>query len=386
MSRLRAIWLVARRELLERGRSKGFLAGLVLTEVFVVGSLLLQATLGAGENRIRLGYVGEPPPALAPGLTSAARQFGGSADLISLPSRAAAEAALTADELDGVLVPAEGGSGPGTLVFAEATDDRVVQTVSLALVQLRLLEAGVDLSPPAVESLSPPTDESSGSFLLANVGVIFLFISIFSFGYWVLSGVVEEKQSRVVEVVLATVRPRDLLMGKVFGIGILGLVQLLVLLVTGLIAANVVGQITLPATTLPAVAMLLLWFILGYVLYSTLFGVLGALASRMEEASNVTTPVSFLAMGAYFLSIFVVLNDPDGVVARVASLVPPAAPMVVPMRAALGAIEWWELILSVVVTVLFIYGLFNIGARVYSGAVLQTGGRMKLRDAWRASR
>jgi ABC-2 type transport system permease protein len=386
VSRLRAIWLVARRELLERGRSKGFLAGLILTEVFVVGSLLLQATLGSGENRITVGYVGDAPPALGPGLESAARQFGGSATLVELPDRGSAEAALAGEEVDGVLISDGTGAGAGTLLFAEEPDDRVVQTVSFALVQIRLLESGVDLSPPAVESLQPVTDESSGSFLLANVGVIFLFISIFSFGYWVLSGVVEEKQSRVVEVVLSTVRPRDLLMGKVFGIGILGLVQLLILLVTGLVAANVVGQITLPETTFPAVAMLLLWFVLGYVLYSTLFGVLGALASRMEEASNVTTPVSFLAMGAYFLSIFVVLNDPEGLVARIASLVPPAAPMVVPMRAALGAIEWWELLLSVIVTVLFIYGLFVLGARVYTGAVLQTGGRMKLRDAWRASR
>jgi ABC-2 type transport system permease protein len=386
MSRLRAIWLVARRELLERGRSKGFLAGLVLTEVFVVGSFLLQAAFAGGENVIRVGYVGDAPPALEPALHSAARQFGGSAEVVELPDRGAAEAALAGEEVDGVLIPDPTGEGAGTLLFAEDPDDRVVQTVSIALAQIRLLESGVDLSPPQVESLEPASEESASSFLLANVGVIFLFISIFSFGYWVLSGVVEEKQSRVVEVVLSTVRPRDLLMGKVFGIGILGLVQLLILLVTGLVAVTFFSDITLPEATFGAIAQLLLWFVLGYILYSTLFGVLGALASRMEEASNVTTPVSFLAMGAYFLSIFVVLNDPEGVVARVASLVPPAAPMVVPMRAALGAIEWWEIVLSVVVTVLFIYGLFVIGARVYTGAVLQTGGRMKLRDAWRASR
>jgi ABC-2 type transport system permease protein len=106
----------------------------------------------------------------------------------------------------------------------------------------------------------------------------------------------------------------------------------------------------------------------------------------MEEASNVTTPVSFLAMGAYFLSIFVVLNEPDGLVARIASLIPPAAPMVVPMRAAFGAIEWWEVLLSIAVTVLFVYFLFVLGGRIYTGAVLQTGGRMKLRDAWRSAR
>jgi len=386
MSRARAIWLVARRELIERGRSKGFIGSLILTEVFVVGSMLLQATLASGENQIRVGYVGDPPAALAPAMNAVAQRDEGRVELRTYVDRGAAEAALGTDEIGGAILPGDGPDDPGTLLFKAEPDDRVVATVSEAILALRLAEAGVNLSPPAVESIEPVSAADQASFLLANVGVIFLFISIFSFGYWVLSGVVEEKQSRVVEVVLATVRPRDLLMGKVFGIGVLGLVQLLVLLVTGLIAASFVGRIELPATTLPTFAMLLLWFVLGYVLYSTLFGVLGALASRMEEASNVTTPVSFLAMGAYFLSIFVVLNDPDGLVARIASLVPPAAPMVVPMRAALGAIEWWEVVISVVVTVLFIYGLFVVGGRVYTGAVLQTGGRMKLRDAWRSAR
>lgn len=372
--------------MLERGRSKGFLAGLILTEVFVIGSLLLQTLFASGENQIRVGYVGSPPPALEPGLIAVARQLGSEAEVIELPDRAAAETALTTDAVDGVLIPGAEPDDAGTILFNEGRDERVIQAVSVALAQIRLQAAGVDLTPPEVASIQPVSDEDTTSLLIANIGVVFLFISIFSFGYWVLSGVVEEKQSRVVEVVLSTVRPRDLLMGKVFGIGILGLVQLLILVVTGLVAASLIGQITLPETTAPAVAMLLLWFVLGYVLYSTLFGVLGALASRMEEASNVTTPVSFLAMGAYFVSILVVLNEPDGLVARIASLVPPAAPMVVPMRAALGGIEWWEVLLSVAVTVAFIYGLFVIGARVYTGAVLQTGGRMKLRDAWRASR
>ena len=385
MSRLRTIWLVARRELLERGRSKGFLLGLVLTEVFVVGSLLLQSSLAGNENAIRVGYVGDPPAAFPAALQAVASRNGGTAELVPLADRAAAEQALEQDRVDGALV-AEGAAGAGTLLFEQEPDSRVVGAVTEAVLAVRLAEAGVDLTPPAVESVVAVAPGDSAAFLVANVGVIFLFISIFSFGYWVLSGVVEEKQSRVVEVVLATVRPRDLLMGKVFGIGILGLVQLIVLLVTGLVAATAVGRFELPPTTFPAVAMLLLWFVLGYVLYSTLFGVLGALASRMEEASNVTTPVSFLAMGAYFLSIFVVLNDPNGLVARLASLVPPAAPMVVPMRAALGALEPWELLLSVAVTVAFIYALFVIGGRVYTGAVLQTRGRTRLRDAWRSAR
>ena len=386
MSRLRAIWLVARRELLERGRSKGFLAGLVLTQVFVIGALLLQVFLASGENVLKIGIAGTPDPRLQTAIQTVASLTDTDVELQSYPDRSAAQTALETEETEGVYLPGPDGDTPGTVLFQEAEDPRIVQIVAAAVQGLRLSDAGINLTPPAIESIVPPSEEETSSIIIANIGVIFLFISIFSFGYWVLSGVIEEKQSRVVEVVLSTVRPRDLLMGKVFGIGLLGLAQLIVLVVTGLVAASLVGQFELPPTTVPAVIQLLIWFVLGYVLYSTLFGVLGALASRMEEASNVTMPVQFLAMGSYFLSLFVVLRDPDSVIAQIASYFPPAAPMVVPMRAAMGGIEWWEVVLAVAVTVAFIYGLFVIGARIYSGAVLKTTGRTRLRDAWRSSR
>ena len=113
-----------------------------------------------------------------------------------------------------------------------------------------------------------------------------MFIGIFSYGTWVLTGVVEEKQSRVVEVVLSTVRPRDLLMGKVLGIGLLALAQLVVLVAVGIGLSQLLGRLVLPATTPGAVVQLLIWFILGFAFYSTAMGFLGSLASRMEEASN----------------------------------------------------------------------------------------------------
>jgi ABC-2 type transport system permease protein len=233
--------------------------------------------------------------------------------------------------------------------------------------------------------LEAPDPDRDISFLFANIGVILLFISIFTFGTWVLTGVVEEKQSRVVEVVLSTIEPRDLLVGKVLGIGVLGLVQLVVMVTAGLGLGVATDRFSLPPTTGSAIAMLFLWFILGYAFYSTALGVLGALASRMEEASNASSPISFLAMGAYFFSLFVALNDPSGTAARIATFIPPVSPMVVPLRAALGAIEPWEIVGSALLMAAAIWLLFVVGGRVYSGAVLQTGARMKLRDAWRAS-
>jgi ABC-2 type transport system permease protein len=105
----------------------------------------------------------------------------------------------------------------------------------------------------------------------------------------------------------------------------------------------------------------------------------------MEEASNASTPVTMVAMLSYFAAILLVTNEPDGVLAHVLTFIPPSAPMVVPLRAALGTIEPWEIGLSVLVTLAAIWFLFVLGGRIYSGAVLQTGSRMKLRDAWRAA-
>jgi ABC-2 type transport system permease protein len=174
-------------------------------------------------------------------------------------------------------------------------------------------------------------------------------------------------------------------MGKVLGIGILGLIQLVVFVGAALAAAVVTDRFTLPETTPGAVALLTVWFVLGYALYSTALGFLGALASRLEEASNASTPVTMIAMASYFVAILGVVNDPAGLVARVATYIPVSAPFVVPLRAAFDAIEPLEIVIALVVTIVAIWVLFTIGARVYAGAVLQTAGRMKIRDAWRSA-
>ena len=215
-----------------------------------------------------------------------------------------------------------------------------------------------------------------------------MFIGIFSYGTWVLTGVVEEKQSRVVEVVLSTVRPRDLLMGKVLGIGAAGAGPARwSSSPRGSPPRSSAGGSTLPATTVSAVVQLLTWFILGFAFYSTAMGFLGSLASRMEEASNASMPVTMIATRRYLASILLVTQEPDGIVATVLTFFPPSAPMVVPLRdgarrdPAVGDRGSRSSLMLAAIWVLFV-----IGGRVYSGAVLQTGGRMKLRDAWRASR
>jgi ABC-2 type transport system permease protein len=396
MSRWRSIWLVARREILERGRSRGFILSVFLTTALVVGSIVVPTVLFRDDEITQLGVVDPPPAGLGAAIEAVAAQFGRKVELIVVADDAAADEALAAGRVEAVVdVPADL-SAAGEIRFQEETDQATGQLVAAAIVGLRM-QAVLDGSnvdqaalaqaqvPPTIAAVDPRTEADEASFLVANVGAVLILIGIFSFGFTVLTGVVEEKQSRVVEVVLSTVRARDLLVGKVLGIGVLGLVQLAVFVLAGLAAASFTRDVDLPLMTPGNVGLLALWFVLGYTLYSTALGFLGALASRMEEASNASTPVTMVAMISYFVAIFSVIDDPSGIVAQVATYLPPSAPFVVPLRAAFDAIGPIEIAISVLVTLAGIWILFTIGARVYSGAVLQTQGRMKVRDAWRSA-
>jgi ABC-2 type transport system permease protein len=396
MSRWRSVWLVARREILERGRSRGFILSVFFTTALVIGSFVVPAILFRDDDATQLGVVQPAPAGLDAVLATTSTTFDQPIDIVPFDDAAAAEDALRSGDVDAVIdVPADLSSA-GSVRFHEEVDQATAQLVSASVIAVRLQSildaADVDpvafasaQTPPTAEAVDPRTEADESSFFVANIGAVLILVGIFSFGFTVLTGVVEEKQSRVVEVVLSTVRPRDLLMGKVIGIGMLGLVQLAVFVTAGLVAAALTATIALPSITPATIALLVIWFILGYALYSTALGFLGALASRMEEASNATTPVTMIAMVSYFVAVFAVVDDPSGVVAQVATFFPPSAPFVVPLRAAFDAISPVEIGLSVLVTMAGIWVLFSVGARVYAGAVLQTASRMKLRDAWRSA-
>ena len=396
MSRARSIWLVARRELFERGRSRGFIFSVLFTTTIIIGSFVVPVLIFGDEGPTTVGVVEPAPEQLESAIETTAGVLDQEIAVVMFPDRAAGETALGDDKVAAVVIVPADLSSPGELVFREMADPTIQGVVSSAVAGLRVnaaLEAeGVDpqtfvaaQTPPTVQELEPPEEGSDARFLIANIGAVLILVGVFSFGFTVLTGVVEEKQSRVMEVVLSTVLPRDLLMGKVLGIGILGLVQLAVFVVAAVIAASLTREFELPATTPGAAVQLVVWFILGYTLYSTALGVLGALASRMEEASNASTPVTIVAMLSYFVAIFSVISDPTGLVAVVATFIPFSAPMVVPMRAALGAITPIEILVAAAITIVAIWVLFVVGGRVYAGAALQTAGRVKLRDAWRSA-
>jgi ABC-2 type transport system permease protein len=382
MRRTTAMWLVARREIIERGRTRGYLISLVFTLGILLVAFVVPSLMRSDTTR-HLALVGPTPATLEPTLQAVADAEKVKLDISVTPDLAMAKTQLKAKAIDAALVVPEDLSGPGTLYFGESVDSSLQLICTGAVVALR---AGATAAPPSVEVIAPLGNDALAAIVFANAGIILMFIGIFTYGQWVLTGVVEEKQSRVVEVVLSTVRPRDLLVGKVLGIGTLAIGQLAILVGVGLVASQLLGRVTLPATTGGAVAQLVLWFVLGFLFYATAMGALGSLASRPEEANNAAMPVTMSATVVYMASILFVVQEPGGQLARVMTFIPLSAPMVVPLRVALNAIEPWEVVVSIAVMLVAIWLLFEAGARVYSGAVLASGGRIKLREAWRARR
>jgi ABC-2 type transport system permease protein len=210
-----------------------------------------------------------------------------------------------------------------------------------------------------------------------------LFMAVAFYGGFVLMGVVEEKSSRVVEVLLSRLRPTELLSGKIVGIGLVGLAQLCLVAGSALVALRFSTN-SVASTTPGTMGWLVFWFILGYGFYSVLYATLGSLVSRQEEAQSVQFPVTAILLVAYFLSM-AATRSPDSLTAVVGSLLPPTAPMVMTVRMAHGGVPWWEIALAAALTLATIWALVRLAGRVYTGAVLRIGPRVRLRDALRGA-
>ena len=237
---------------------------------------------------------------------------------------------------------------------------------------------------PTVEALQPASQSGyeGPAYGISMVMISLLLGALISSGSIIAMGVVEEKTSRVVEILLATIKPTQLLAGKVLGIGVYGLFQIVVLagaLAGALAALGLTADIEVNIGA--SLALLIVWFLLGYALFALLFGGFAALVSRQEEIGSVTTPLMFLLFVPYYTTLFVVPGDPDSTVVRVLSQIPFFAPFMMPARDAFGAVAGWELALSMGIALLTIPLLVWVAARVYQRGVLHTGGRMKLAEA-----
>ncbi|MGI8983318.1 MAG: ABC transporter permease [Acidimicrobiales bacterium] len=391
MTRFEVVRLVAGREIRERVRSKAFRISAGLSLAFILAVAILPGVLGDdGPTIYDVGVYGAGAEALAERLADvAALDDGVEVDVRRLAGGDEGRRLVEAGDLDaalgdGEVTVQEDLRGRLGVIVAEA-NRRVVTAAALAAAGIGG-EAATPILAPApltVRALDPESEENNTKKGLVFFGTILLYGQLLAFGYWVSSGVVEEKASRVVEVLLAKVPPNQLLAGKVLGIGVVGLAQLVGFVLVGLLAAVVTGSFDLPPETPAVAAQVIGWFVLGFALYSGLFAVAGAIASRAEELQSTTTPLTFLTMGSFFAAV-TAGGDPGGPVAQVATFVPFSAPMVLPIRISAGEIELWAVLVSVAIVVVSILGAMRLAARVYAGGAMHLRGQLKLRQALRA--
>ena len=214
--------------------------------------------------------------------------------------------------------------------------------------------------------------------------MVLLFMAIAFYGGFVVTGVVEEKSSRVVEVLLSRLRPTELLGGKVIGIGLVGLAQFALVAGSALVALSLSRNTLVPEAAPSTIGWVVFWFVMGYAFYSVLYATVGSLVSRQEDAQSIQFPVTAVLLIGYIWA-FAIVDAPNSPLAIVGFLLPPTAPMVMTIRMGEGGVPAWQVVLSVAVMVATVYGLVQLAGRIYTGAVLRIGRRVRLRDAWRGA-
>ncbi len=385
MSARRSVWEVARREVVERVRSRVLQVSLAVLLIAAVGGAVAAARLSDRTPTDNIGVVGARSVALEPAIRSQAQAAGRRVRLHELATQKVAEQAVTDGSVAVVLL-----DGNRIMVKTSRTGAavRVVQDAVAAQGVLDRLQASGLSQAQALSALTPATlpfdvlqpnaRNTKDNQNLVFFSVLALYSLLLFFGQTVAQGVTEEKSSRVVELLLTTVSPRRLLAGKVLGIGAVGLCLMLIPAAAALVAGNLAGGAGLPSAAPKTIALVVLWFVLGYLFYSVAFAAVGALVSRQEDLGTAITPIMLVLIGGFMLTAFVANTDPDGTLAQIAAFLPPFSPMVVPARMVLGTMSTIELAAAVVLDLLATAGLILLAARIYERAILRIGAPVKL--------
>lgn len=351
-----SVWLVTEREIGSKLRSKAF----VISTVILFAMALIAIVWG--------GFAAQQDSSIPVAVTSDTASA--VADLEGVKATTAdsvddAIALVANDEADAALVPDPAATAPFDykLVVKDSPPETLLALLSVS---------------PAVEILD--TGETPfwlRYFVALGFGIVFLAAAS-TFGGTIAQSVVEEKQTRVVEILISAIPVRSLLAGKVLGNTILAMAQIVGFVAIAIIGLTVTGQ----SAVLTGLGAPLVWFavffLFGFVLLASLFAAAGAMVSRQEDIGSTTTPLTLLVMAPYFLVIF--FND-NPVVLAVMSYVPFSAPVGMPLRLYLGNALWWEPLLSLVILVATCVAAIGVAARIYSNSLLRMGARVKLSEA-----
>ncbi len=431
---MKKVFAIIRREFIERVRTKAFLLSTFGLPVLMVLMMVLPVLMMRGSDRtIRLVVVdatGEGDAGVGTRIITALErptiQKGEAPKyvvdrVVPVESVAASRDSLigetsgeAADRLDGVLVLPAGtlvdGATEyyGTNVGSLETMSELERLVSGVVVSTRLEQSGVDpgVLARAMRQASMRTNKVSdgevtgesgvASFFLAYVMGFMLYIAVLIFGQQTMMSVIEEKNSRIMEILASSLRPFQMLMGKVLGVGAVGILQMGIWGGTiyllgqnrGQIArlfnlpADAMTQLPIPSVPTDLLVVFLLYFALGFLVFGALYAAVGAMVNSTQEAQQAATGVTMLIMVGFF-GMFAVIKDPNGSVASVLSLIPFTAPFVMPVRWSMASVPLSQLALSLASMVAGLLVVVWVAGKIYRTGILMYGKKPSLREVFR---
>jgi ABC-2 type transport system permease protein len=387
--------LVARREITQRTRARSFWIASVLLLIGVAAGAIIPALVHGQHATARVGIVGGPVAAQTQTVREAARISGTTVTVVALPGVASAKARLRSGNLDAALVgdsevlvkqqSVAGASSPGATLAGALSQVGGLQRLYAQLppaAAAGLARRGIALP---VQGLTPPP-RGLASRLAGLAVAILIYVIILTYGVQITIGVGEEKASRVVEVLLTTLRPAQLLAGKVIGMGILALTQIAVMVAAYLLLGHAFGSAAVHGAAAGVVLAGALWLVLGYAFYCTAYAAAGSLITRQADAYNVSVPLQLPLIFAYILSYTVLYASGVNWFYHVLAFVPFTAPVAMPVLVAVGAAPAWQMALSAAISLASTVGMALLAATIYERAILRTGSRLKVRQVLRSGR
>jgi ABC-2 type transport system permease protein len=380
------VGLVAVREMRERFRGKIFRLGTLLILVVVAAAIVIPTFSSGKASSRRIGVVGTLSAPMRQTVESLAKSIDTTVHFVSEPNAKVARSALRAGRIDVAIVDeskllVDKPVGP--------TDTSGVTQLAKDLGATRAVEAA-HLSPSQASELASATALPVKSlqahaikavtYSTSLIGLILIFVMLSQYNGWTMIGVMEEKSSRVVEVLLSTMRPIQLLTGKVLGIGMVAFAQASLIVVFALILAQSVGSGLLHGTAPLVIASTLLWLVLGYAFYCWVYAAAGSMAERQDQVQSLALPLSLPMIFGYVMGLTAEGSASASPFFKVLAYLPPTAPFDMPVLVGLGAVTWWEFLSSVIISIACTVAVARLAAGIYRRAILRTGGRVKLRE------
>jgi ABC-2 type transport system permease protein len=406
MDKLKAI---IKREYLTRVRSKGFILGTILSPLVMSSFIFIPLLIGrsGGPDRYRIAVLDQnDDPALYESIEQALRptrprqaRYELTRKAVSSPEEIEAQQAalsqqLEAKQLDGYLVlPADALSQKDLKFYAQnpggfSIRARMEEAINKAISERRIAEEGLDaerirelIREIDLRVVNERGESERGRVTLAFTLVMLIYLTVLIYGVTVMRGVMEEKQSRIIEVLLASVKPFDLMLGKVIGIGLVGLTQYVVWATFGIAlsalpaaTASAISGFSMPKISVSLMILFIVYYLLGYFLYATLYAMVGAIVSNEDDGQQVQWPISMtFAMSLVVATL--VMENPNGRATVILSLIPFFGPSLMFLRIALGAAPAWQIALSIALLVGTIIATVWIAAKIYRVGVLMYGKR-----------